>query len=263
MHSLNIIMKKLIQRHLLCLFCGVFFSSNLLGHIGSELASSVSRPGMNRDSNRDSYIWTSSSSNEDQRCFNRQTGRQVPTNLAFLICPKLREYNPKFIQEYSTEDESSAMILVNDRQTPRSRFVENQRQQALNILARAYNNPQTSANAKSLYGKLWNHLQYVDVRYPPQGQEYPFCKDNPGTAAFAYNGKMYFCNSTLIRETSVLDDIIHELAHLTGDDYRFHRDRECGAELITQSVFADAGRSPSQVAYAARCPDVRRGSRIQ
>ena len=137
----------------------------------------------------------------------------------------------------------------------RHRFVAAKKQEALNVLARAYNNPRITDRARAVYFRAWNWLQANNLNYPDPTQEYPFCAENPNRVyAFAEYGRIYLCSRWLRNDESYLvESIIHEVGHVTGLDGQLHSDVECGATMLQFSAMAHAGMGARGSGYSRRC----------
>lgn len=247
----------------------IFLSGlNSFGYVGSELAGALSQsvrsnsPSPRTDANR--YSWISTSPDSDQNCFDRETNAIVPVNQAFRLCPKLNEYGSKYIREYSVEDSQNGLLnLIQVSPDVRHRFVEARRQETLNVIARAYNNPRASDTAKRIYDRLWNHLQRARINYPNPNEEFVTCINNPRYYAYVEYGQIYFCSRSLRSgEDYVVQALIHEVAHSTNIDRNLHSDEECGALMVEYSTMAHAGRQAQVSSYASRCR-IRPGFTIQ
>ncbi len=249
-------MESIVKKYLYVFCLVVLATSDLFAVSVSELGRAGHQTRVRSESNvqRDRYAWASSSPDNNQRCFDRISGSEVPIEQAFLICPKLSEYSSKFIREYPLE--SNPLLHLTQgvvSSDVRQRFVENKKQEALNVLARAFNNPRASERAKWVYNILWNRLQREQILYPEPTHEYNYCTQNPNLYAF-WDGRIRFCSRSLRNDEGyVLQSIIHEVAHATRVDRHLHEDIECGAVMAEMSAMADGGRSARPSGYHSRC----------
>lgn len=207
---------------------------------------------------RASHSWRGDVANSDQRCFNNATGEEVPTEKAFLLCPKLAAYDSKYILEYPLDEEQNQLLhlaggaIVSPE--VRHQFVEARKQETLNVIARAYNNPRISSRAKAVYERLWKYLQPEKIEYPLPTEEFTYCIKNPNTYAF-FDGRIIgFCSKSLRDgEGYVVQSLIHEVAHATYLDRQLNSDIECGALTAELSTMQHGGRSAWRSGYESRC----------
>lgn len=173
----------------------------------------------------------------------------------FSVSAKAHFNGPKLRSEVKVEEEleqvadpgAEAVLWLITTREQRATFVENKRNEVLNLLTNLVNNSRISTSARSKYSEVYSALKNAIIKWPDPGNEFKQClvtnegngQTFKGCAAYAVisQGTMWLCNKILVQEYYVVETMIHEAAHLAGYG------NECDATLIEYSALNHAGRT--------------------
>lgn len=132
----------------------------------------------------------------------------------------------------------------------RQAFFRKLRNETAEVLLSAYNQPKASSRARRIYSDMRERLLRSVFALPGPGEDFEYCKQRPRTWAFVAAGvdSIFICpvfinfisSYEMIRVAGIFL-VIHETAHLKGFDREVGVDKECGADMIANSVLLDAG----------------------
>ena len=108
--------------------------------------------------------------------------------------------------------------------------------------------------ARTIYREIWSYLQNNELVFATSKNNFEFCKKDKTTVAYVdpKTLKIHLCSRLFLvyknKIGRLLGTIIHEVAHATNNDRIVNpNDDECGAVLISVSIFNDAGKSPHEI----------------